>query len=57
MDEKEKKLKLEQKKNDFINMLRSRNVVFDLEHESEDEIISRIIKIVPTQTSIYRTSR
>lgn len=56
MDEKEKKLKLEQKKNDFINMLRSRNVVFDLEHESEDEIISRIIKIVPTKTSIYRTS-
>lgn len=57
MDEKEKKLKLKQKKNDFINMLRSRNVVFDLEHESDDEIISRIIKIVPTKTSIYRTSR
>lgn len=57
MDEEEKKLKLKQKKNDFINMLRSRNVVFDLEKESKEEKIRRIIKIVPTKTSIYRTSR
>ena len=53
----DKKEQLEQKKNEFKEMLRNRNVRFNLPGETKDDLIKRIIKIVPTKTSIYRTSR
>ena len=55
MDDKEKQL--EQKKKEFIEMLGKRNVFFNLPNETKDDMIRRVIRIVPTKTSIYRTSR
>ena len=52
----EKEKLLEQKKSEFRRMLASLGVVFDLK-QPIPVTVRRIIQIVPTKTSIYRTAR